>query len=72
VYLNDGTMLTQSQIQAKYLASLTEEKRNYLFPYGVTDGFAIEIYDFVRAILKNIKPEMDAYDLNSSKQVAMT
>jgi predicted dehydrogenase len=30
-----------------------------LFPYGSTDGFAIEVRDFVNAIATGTEPEMD-------------
>lgn len=59
--LSDGTTVSSQEIQAQYMASLTEEQRAHLFPYGTTDGFAIEVWDFVNAIATGRKPEMDGY-----------
>jgi predicted dehydrogenase len=60
--LADGSEITSEQIQADYMASLSEESRAGLFPYGTLDGFAVEVWDFVDAIAKGRKPEMDGYD----------
>ena len=60
--LADGTEVTNEQIQASYLASLTDAEKAHLFPYGSTDGFAIEVWDFVNAIRMGRKPEMDGTD----------
>jgi predicted dehydrogenase len=60
--LADGTVVSNEEIQAEYMASLTDEEKENLFPYGVTDGFAIEVWDFVNAISTGRKPEMDGYD----------
>ncbi len=60
--LDDGTAVTNEQIQSEYLASLTEPQQATLFPYGSTDGFAIEVWDFIDALRNNRKPEMDGVD----------
>ncbi|HEY3341626.1 MAG TPA: Gfo/Idh/MocA family oxidoreductase [Anaerolineae bacterium] len=60
--LADGTTITNEQIQANYFASLTEQEKACLFPYGSKDGFAIEVWDFVNAVRTGRKPEMDGYD----------
>lgn len=60
--LADGSEVSSEQIQSTYLATLTESERERLFPYGVTDGFAIEVWDFVDAIAQGRKPEMDGTD----------
>ena len=60
--LADGTEILSEQIQADYLASLADEQKAGLFPYGTEDGFAIEVWDFCDAIAKGRKPEMDGYD----------
>jgi predicted dehydrogenase len=60
--LADGTVVSNEEIQAEYMASLTDEEKKNLFPYGATDGFAIEVWDFVNAISTGRKPEMDGYD----------
>jgi predicted dehydrogenase len=60
--LADGTVVSNEEIQAEYMTSLADEEKKSLFPYGVTDGFAIEVWDFVNAISTGRKPEMDGYD----------
>jgi hypothetical protein len=59
--LADGTTLSSEQIQIDYLMSLADERKAALFPYGATDGFAIEAWDFANAIATGRKPEMDGY-----------
>ncbi|MBN1136497.1 MAG: Gfo/Idh/MocA family oxidoreductase [Anaerolineae bacterium] len=60
--LVDGSEWSSDQILAEYMASLSEQDKSRLFPYGSTDGFAIEVWDFVNAIATGRKPEMDGYD----------
>ena len=60
--LADGSEVSREQIQADYMASLSDEEKTRLFPYGATDGFAIEVWDFVNAIASGRRPEMDGLD----------
>ena len=60
--LADGSEVSSEQIQADYLAGLSEEEKAQRLPYGATDGFAIEVWDFVNAIATGRKPEMDGMD----------
>jgi UDP-N-acetyl-2-amino-2-deoxyglucuronate dehydrogenase len=60
--LADGTEVSSQEIQDEYLASLGDEEKARLFPYGSTDGFAVEVWDFVNAIATGRRPEMDGYD----------
>ena len=57
--LADGTEVSGQQIEQAYLDSLDQAQRDRLFPYGSTDGFAIEVWDFARAIRTGDGPEMD-------------
>jgi predicted dehydrogenase len=57
--LADGSEVSSEQIQADFCASLSEKEKARLLPYGATDGFAIEVWDFVNAIATGRKPEMD-------------
>jgi predicted dehydrogenase len=47
------------ELQKQFLAQLGEAKKNALFPHGFMDGFVIECYDFLDAIEKKRKPEVD-------------
>ncbi len=60
--LADGSERSSEQIQAGYMASLRDEEKARLFPYGSRDGFAIEVWDFVDAIASGRRPEMDGAD----------
>jgi UDP-N-acetyl-2-amino-2-deoxyglucuronate dehydrogenase len=57
--LADGTEVASQQVEEAYLDSLDDGERERLFPYGSTDGFAIEVWDFVHAIATGTRPEMD-------------
>jgi UDP-N-acetyl-2-amino-2-deoxyglucuronate dehydrogenase len=59
ITLKDGTVRSKDWIEKEYLLSLSGEEKERLFPYGVTDGFAIEVQDFVRAVAKQGTVEMD-------------
>ncbi|MBS7656859.1 MAG: Gfo/Idh/MocA family oxidoreductase [Candidatus Bathyarchaeia archaeon] len=48
-----------AEMQKQFLAQLDESKKNALFPYGFTDGFVLECYDFLDAVEKKRKPEVD-------------
>jgi predicted dehydrogenase len=54
--------LDPDALQQQYQASLTPAQRARLFPFGVTDSFAIEVWDFIDAIRSARKPEMDGLD----------
>lgn len=60
--LADGSLVSHEEIQQMYLATLSEETKRRLFPYGTTDPFAIEVWDFINAITEDRKPEMDGED----------
>ena len=60
--LADGTTVSKDEILSEYMGSLDEEQKASLFPYGVTDGFAVEVWDFVNAVATGRKPEMDGLD----------
>ncbi|OIP06363.1 MAG: hypothetical protein AUJ96_09190 [Armatimonadetes bacterium CG2_30_66_41] len=57
--LADGNTKSREQIQVEYLMSLGCAERGRLFPYGVTDGFAVEVGDFIDAIANNRPPDVD-------------
>jgi predicted dehydrogenase len=63
----DGSVISNDNIVAQYMESLDSDAQEYLFPYGSTDGFAIEVYDFIRAIRTGVKPEMDGEDALRAK-----
>lgn len=58
----DGTLLSMQELQAQMRQQLGPERLQQIYPNGVTDHFAIELWDFLDAILKQRKPEVDAWD----------
>jgi UDP-N-acetyl-2-amino-2-deoxyglucuronate dehydrogenase len=58
----DGTFLSLSEVQAKMRQELGPERLQQVYPNGVTDHFAIELWDFLDAVVKQRKPEVDAWD----------
>jgi UDP-N-acetyl-2-amino-2-deoxyglucuronate dehydrogenase len=60
--LADGSEVSSKEIQADYVASLSDEEKAQILPYGATDGFAVEVWDFCNAIATGRKPEMDGMD----------
>jgi len=57
--LNDGT---KANIVDFFREKAAEELKERLFPKGVTDSFALELYDFIDAVTNKRKPESDGYD----------
>lgn len=72
VVKRNGDKISREQIEAQYMASLSDEQKEKLFPYGLTDGFAVEIMDFIRAVRTGTRPEMDGWDGLRSKTLCMT
>ena len=60
VILKDGTHLSMENLIAEYMASLSDEQKDKLFPHNFTDGVVLECYDYVDAIENNRPPELDA------------
>lgn len=46
----DGTELSLEQLERRYMDALNEEEKEYLFPRGVTDGFALENWEFMEVV----------------------
>ena len=57
----DGTYLSMSEMQAQMRQAIGPERLQAYFPNGVTDHFAIELWDFLDAIEKGRKPEVDGW-----------
>lgn len=57
--LKDGTEVPYEQIEKDYLASLSDKKKDQLFPYGLNDGISNECWDFVEAVSRGRAPEVD-------------
>ncbi|MEW6756025.1 MAG: Gfo/Idh/MocA family oxidoreductase [Candidatus Latescibacterota bacterium] len=55
---NDAHVDNETLVQ-EYLAGLAEEEKEGLFPAGVTDGFAVELVDFARAVRGGCPCEVD-------------
>jgi predicted dehydrogenase len=58
----DGTYLSLHELKERHRQAIGPEGVQRLFPNGVTDYFAIEIWDFLGAIEKGGRPEVDGWD----------
>ncbi|HEV2126590.1 MAG TPA: Gfo/Idh/MocA family oxidoreductase, partial [Chloroflexota bacterium] len=57
----DGTYLSMGELQSRMRREIGTERLQQLFPNGVTDHFAIELWDFLDAVEHNRKPEVDGW-----------
>ncbi len=62
VRLRDGTYLSMDELQAEHARAIGPEGVQRLYPNGVTDHFATELWDFLDAIERARKPEVDGWD----------
>ncbi len=66
---NDGTEVPHEDIEVQYSASLSEDEAARLFPYEITDGIAIECWDFIEAVAESRDPEIDAEEALQAKSL---
>jgi len=59
VLLEDGTEMSNEDVIAEYMATLSDDEKNRLFPYGCESGFGVQMWDFADAIRNGREPEMD-------------
>ncbi|MBT4140850.1 MAG: hypothetical protein HOE48_23260, partial [Candidatus Latescibacteria bacterium] len=58
------------KIQEMYLETLSKKQKDRLFPYGLTDGMALELWDFIDALSIGRDVEIDAVEGLNSKAVS--
>ena len=58
----DGTKQDRDTLQNAYMNSLNEAEKETLFPHGITEGVTLEVYDFLDAVRKRRRPELDGVD----------
>jgi predicted dehydrogenase len=58
----DGTKQDRDTLQNAYMNSLNEAEKETLFPHGITEGVALEVYDFLDAVRQRRRPELDGVD----------
>ena len=59
----DGQAIEFPELAELYNKALTEEKREFLFPAGIENGFGYEIWEFIETVRGNrAKVEVDAWD----------
>jgi len=52
-------IVPMSEMQRQFLAQLDPARKNSLFPHGFTEGVMIECFDFIDAVEKRRRPEVD-------------
>ena len=71
VVLKDGTTRPLEEYYKEYLEALGEKGRQRVFPHGIEDGFALEIYDFLTAVRDGRPPEIDGDQGLRAKAIAL-
>ena len=71
ITLRDGTVRPKEWIETEYQKSLSAEERERLFPWGATDGFSVEVGEFVRAVGGGGELEMDGLAGLRAKALSM-
>jgi UDP-N-acetyl-2-amino-2-deoxyglucuronate dehydrogenase len=57
----DGTVLSLGELQGRMRREIGPERTQQLFPNGVTDHFATELWDFLEAIREQRQPEVNGW-----------
>lgn len=68
--LLDGTTYSMPKLQSMFLDTLSQKQKDRLFPYGLTDGMALELWDFIDALSTGRDVEIDAEEGLKSKAVS--
>jgi predicted dehydrogenase len=68
--LLDGTTYSMEKLQHLFLDSLGKRRRDRLFPYGITAGVTLELWDFIDALSTGRNVEIDAEEGLRSKAVS--
>ena len=68
--LVNGTTYSMARLQEVYLETLSQRKKNQLFPYGITGGVTLELWDFIDALSKGRPVEIDAEEGLRSKAIS--
>ena len=58
----DGSKQEKDDLQKAYMESLSQEEKDRLFPHDITEGVALEVYDFLDAVHTRHRPELDGVD----------
>jgi predicted dehydrogenase len=72
VVLRGGTATPLETYYQEYLQALGEAGRQRVFPHGITDGYTLEIYDFLTAVRDGRPPEIDGEQGMRAKAIALT
>jgi predicted dehydrogenase len=71
VVLLDGTATPLRTYYEEYLNALGEAGRQKVFPHGLEDGFALEVYDFLTAVRDGRPVEIDGEEGLRAKAIAL-
>lgn len=66
----DGSEHKLGDLYQQYLAAMSADERERVFPYGLTDGFALEVCDFLHSIRDRRPPEIDGEQGLQAKAIA--
>ncbi len=66
----DGTTYQMAELEQMYRDTLSEDETEFLFPGGATDGFAIEIWEFIQ-LLRGERTEIEVNALEGLRSLAL-
>ena len=66
----DGTTYSMPKLQQLFLDTLSKKQKDRLFPYGITNGTFLELWDFIDALSTGRPVEIDAKEGMRSKAVS--
>ena len=58
----DGSKQKKDDLQNAYMGNLSQDEKDRLFPHNITEGVALEVYDFLDAVHTRRRPELDGID----------
>jgi len=67
----NGAKMSLQELQDAHRKALSEEEHSRLFPLGATDGFSVEVWDFVNAITAGRRPDIDGWDGQKAKALSI-
>ena len=66
-----GDRYTMPELCDMYFDALTDAERARLFPFGIEDGYALEIHDFIESVRYRRAPEVDGLAGLQSKAICI-
>ncbi len=66
----DDKTTSMHDLAIEFLLGLSKSEKDRLFPYGITHGMTLECWDFLDAVARGRRPELDAWDGLKAKAIS--